>query len=408
MGPWLIEPDPLDKHWSPAFSAQGEVQLSVEDLPTPNLILDVDALTRNLQNMREWTTEVGVRLAPHGKTTMAPGLWHWQVDAGAWGISVANFFQLRVAHHVGIPRVLVANEFLSPGGLQWLSETLSITSAETFDVVCWADSVAGVELMEKQLTASGANRPLGVCVEIGALHGRTGIRAAAEARAVAERIAASEVLQLRGVAAYEGSVPAPVEGDHASAVARYVQKVRAVFTDLSDIYETAGPILTCGGSAWFDIVAEQLAPSAQEVPGTEVILRSGAFAIHDHGHYERVTPGRTRTGPRFVPSAFSYARVLSAPEDGLVVLDAGKRDIPYDIDLPRVLGVFARGTWREVSAEVFKTDDQHAYVRVDQAALKVGDLVRLGLSHPCTMFDKWRSVLLMEKNQLVGAVRTYF
>src|SRR5699024_92432 len=127
-----------------------------------------------------------------------------------------------------------------------------------------------------------------------------------------------------------------------------------------------------------------------------------------HGHYKKVTPNTTRSGPEFQPAAHAYSRVLSSPEPGLALLDAGKRDVPYDLQLPRILGVQRNKDWESIDAAVVKTDDQHAYVRVTDGELKVGEMVRLGLSHPCTIFDKWRSILLVEDEQVVGSLPTYF
>lgn len=408
MGPWLVEPDLLDKHYSSAVMQASEEPMPLENIPTPSLTLDMDTLAYNLGAMRDWANKVGVEIAPHGKTTMAPALWRWQLDAGAWAISVANIFQLRIARYAQVPRVIVANEIVTPDGLAWLGRELSETDPASFDVICWTDSLAGVELMENALRRAGADRPLGVSVELGAWGSRTGARDLVTAREIAVAVRESDLLELRGIAAYEGSVPAPESGDQSAAVREFLSWVYEGFVELADLYETSEPLLSAGGSAWFDIVAEELAPAARDIEGTHVVLRSGAYVVHDHGHYKKVTPNATRSGPEFQPAAHAYSRILSSPEPGLALLDAGKRDVPYDLHLPRILGVRRNNSWERIDATVVKTDDQHAYVRVPDGELKVGEMVRLGLSHPCTIFDKWRSVLLVEDEQVVGSLPTYF
>ena len=110
--------------------------------------------------------------------------------------------------------------------------------------------------------------------------------------------------------------------------------------------------------------------------------------------------------------------MLSRPEPGLVVLDAGKRDLPFDLDLPVPLAAVRRGRVPGGTAEavplgkatVTRLNDQHAYVDVEPASeLAVGDVVRLGLSHPCTAFDKWRAIPVVDDAGIVvDVLRTYF
>jgi D-serine deaminase-like pyridoxal phosphate-dependent protein len=190
--------------------------------------------------------------------------------------------------------------------------------------------------------------------------------------------------------------------------------------DLVPRCETDEPIITAGGSAYFDRVVELLGPAAAAT-GSRLVLRSGSYVIHDDGLYAGRTPSATRSGPRFVAAAHVWARVLSVPEPGLALLDAGKRDVAYDAGLPRPLSIVRdhrSGPDRQVLASGTVTDinDQHAFWRpAEPAPAAVGDLVQLGLSHPCTIFDKWRSALLVQGQlaegqppRVLGAVPTYF
>src|SRR3954447_9556664 len=85
---------------------------SLEDLGTPLLTLDAIALDHNLRTMADWCADAGVDLAPHGKTTMAPALWHRQLAAGAQGITLANLAQVRVGRAFGLRRIHLANTLL--------------------------------------------------------------------------------------------------------------------------------------------------------------------------------------------------------------------------------------------------------------------------------------------------------
>jgi D-serine deaminase-like pyridoxal phosphate-dependent protein len=172
------------------------------------------------------------------------------------------------------------------------------------------------------------------------------------------------------------------------------------FADAPEILATAG------GSALFDRVADRLRfPRTLSRP-VRVVLRSGCYLTHDDGLYRRVSPlGELR------PALELWARVLSCPEPGLAIAGFGKRDAPYDIDLPVV-----REVRREVGGapavdglHVEALNDQHAFLRDADRVLRVGDVLVCGISHPCTAFDKWSLIpVLDERDAVVDAIRTLF
>ena len=112
----------------------------------------------------------------------------------------------------------------------------------------------------------------------------------------------------------------------------------------------------------------------------------------------------------------TWARVVSRPEPGLALLDAGKRDVPFDEGLPTPqlvasqLGAPAR---RLTGGEIVAVNDQHAFLTIQPGSdIRVGDVVRLGLSHPCTAFDKWRWIPVVAPDEtdpvVIDLIRTYF
>jgi D-serine deaminase-like pyridoxal phosphate-dependent protein len=148
------------------------------------------------------------------------------------------------------------------------------------------------------------------------------------------------------------------------------------------------------------------------VPST-TILRSGAYLTHDHGTYAGSTPF-TRIPGHLYPALRVWAQVVSTPQDGLTILGAGKRDLPYDAGLPVVLRRHRTGEAPVaiVGWTLTRTNDQHAYLEeTDPLAtvLAVGDLLELGISHPCTAFDKWRAIPVIDAGQrVVDVVTTWF
>jgi D-serine deaminase-like pyridoxal phosphate-dependent protein len=144
-----------------------------------------------------------------------------------------------------------------------------------------------------------------------------------------------------------------------------------------------------------------------------VVLRSGCYVTHDTRFYEGLSPlGARATGAeRLRPALEAWGAVLSRPEPGLALLLLGKRDAAHDIDLPMPFAVRGRDGLRAAEGlEVVDLNDQHAFVRVPPAdPLAVGDLVGCGMSHPCTAFDKWRLIPVVDDDYaVVDAVHTFF
>jgi len=167
------------------------------------------------------------------------------------------------------------------------------------------------------------------------------------------------------------------------------------------------PIVSAGGSAFFDVVAEVL--SGQ---GWEVILRSGCYLIHDHGKYDRVSPLNRVGGERFRPALSVWSTVLSRPEPDRLVIDMGRRDVANDAGAPVVVEAVARGGGSVAvdGLEVVRMFDQHIIVSSPRTSeLRVGDRVRVGISHPCTTMDKWKWIpTVTDSDRIDGVIRTYF
>jgi D-serine deaminase-like pyridoxal phosphate-dependent protein len=415
-----------DKAVAPAWYGRSTSEVAAEghlldELSTPIATLDRAAADHNVRTMAAWCAAARVSLAPHGKTTMAPALWLEQLDAGAWAITVANEPQLRVARGVGVPRVVLANLLLRPAGLAWLASEMAADPG--FEFLCWVDSVDAVRLMDAALVAAGARRPVPVLVEVGSPGARTGARTPTDALDVAEAVLAAPSLALAGVAGYEGVVAHGAHPDAVALVDGFLEQMMGLHRQLLDRYEVAEPVLSAGGSAYFDRVVAVLGGAVDDRPGgrpTRVVVRSGAYVTHDDGAYRRSTPSVRDSGPQFRPALHVWGRVISTPEPGIAYLDAGKRDLPYDEGLPEVQLLRRREPDGSVSStplsghQIVNTNDQHAHVRVPVGSpLVVGDVVRLGISHPCTLFDKWSLIPVLDDATasdpvVVDLLRTHF
>ena len=383
------------------------LEAPLRSFSTPLLVLDDAAMHHNLRVMSEWTSERGLELMPHGKTTMAPVLWRRQLEAGCTGITVATGWQADLALREGVPTVQLANTCTDPALLRRLAAHLSAHPEQ--ELVCWADSLATIDLLERELPA-GAR--LGVLVELGADGARTGAREEELAVRIAERVAASPVLRLVGAAGYEGAIAHDRSATSLAAVAEYCGRLAAQAERLRPLIE-GEPWVSAGGSAYFDLVADAFAP----LTDMRAILRSGAYIVHDSGFYRGISPLDTTRDvaeeQALLPGMRAYARVVSLPEPGLALLDAGKRDVPYDEGLPTPLGVSPTlgGPEQPLDGEITALNDQHAFLRpAGTAQLAIGDVVTLGLSHPCTAFDKWRLIPVVDAatGTVREAVETFF
>ncbi|MFI8309045.1 alanine racemase [Streptomyces microflavus] len=379
---------------------------------TPVLALSAESVEHNLALLEAYAERHNLAFAPHGKTSMAPQLFADQLKRGAWGITAAVPHQARVYRAYGIGRIFLANELVDAVALRWLAGEMS--ADPEFRFICYVDSVRGVELMEEALSAAGATRPVDVVVELGAGEGaRTGARTEADCAAVADAVAAAGSLRLVGVAGYEGEVPDADPGRVREWLRRLVA-LAATFDAEKRFTGAEEIVISAGGSAWFDAVADVFAEIPELSSPVLKLLRSGAYVSHDDGHYKHVTPfNRVPEEGALEPAFRLWAQVVSRPSGEQAFLNAGKRDAAYDLDLPeaQVVRSARDGSVRPATGiTVTGLSDQHTWVRTEKGAeLEVGDWVGMGLSHPCTSFDKWQLIPLVEADGTVSDyIRTFF
>ena len=391
--------------------------LLANDLPFPLAVIHRNALAHNVAWMQDYAKRKGVALAPHGKTTMSPQLFQMQLAGGAWGMSFATLYQATVGIEAGARRIIIANQVVCDADFDALATLLGRYP----DLRVWflVDSVAQLALIEDWATRRGATTPFDVLLEMGIPGQRTGCRTQEEALHLAQKIVASRAVRLGGIECYEGGV-ATCDSAHdvreVTALVRRVTEVVRACVQL-DLFEDDQLLITAGGSAVFDLVIPLLRLLDLQRPMMGV-LRSGCYITHDHGNYARflrLVESREGLDASLQPALEVWAMVQSVPESGLALLTCGRRDVSYDLEMPLPQHHAARGS-RQINAvpadwKISALNDQHAYLRFDPAGLvpKVGDRVGLGISHPCTTFDKWQVLMLVTANyDVVGAVRTYF
>lgn len=388
-------------------------------LPFPLAVLKQSALKHNLAWMQNFCNQRGLDIAPHGKTTMSPELYRLQLEAGAWGISFATVFQAGLGIRHGVERIIIANQVFQASDLDSLSDLLQ--QHPHVQVFFLVDSLAQVALIEAWQTSRSAKTVFTVLIELGIEGKRTGCRDDAQALELARHIKASSSLALHGIECYEGALATCHHEHDSKAVSALMSRVQSLAQacEAENLFEGHEVLITAGGSAIFDLIAEHLKPLLTRP--ARGVLRSGCYLTHDHVHYKnmlRCVGERLQLTETLKPALEVISCVQSCPEPGLALLSMGKRDISFDMDLPIAV-------WRAVLNDaktkgvpshwtISALNDQHAYLRFDANAPedehpKVGQLVGCGISHPCTTFDKWRWMpLVNDQYEVVDAISIHF
>jgi D-serine dehydratase len=385
---------------------------AMRDLEYPVLVLHEEELVHNIITMADYCRRHRVELAPHAKTSLSPQLIRRQIEAGAWGATAATAAQVRGLLAVGVPRILMANLLVDPVAIRWIA-THVLGEVDT-GFFCYVDSMASVELLDRECGQVTPSRPLDVLVEMGYVGGRTGVRSLEESLSVARAVNQSDHLRLAGVAGYEGLMPGAADGEPAG-LGTYLDSIAETTHQLNEAGLFAAdrvPLVSAGGSAYFDRVVARLGPDRFPFP-VQTVLRSGCYLTHDHGIYRRTSPfdGRgTAEGPRLQPALELLASVLSRPEPTLVIVGFGRRDVPIDDQLPVVLGRYGDDHRRSdlPGVRVMKLNDQHAFLQVpEELQVGLGEVWSFGVSHPCGAFDRWPAIPLVDHDhQITGAVTT--
>ncbi|EJL85206.1 putative amino acid aldolase or racemase [Herbaspirillum sp. CF444] len=388
-----------------------------EDLSLPTAVLYEERLSHNLDWMQRFVTEYGVKLAPHGKTTMAPKLFARQLATGAWGITLATAHQTNAAYHHGVRRVLMANQLVGKQNMAIISRLLEDPSFEFFCLVDSADLVdqLGSFFSERRQT-------LNVLLELGPVGGRTGVRNNEQQDTVLAAVKRWQgSIALSGIEVYEGVLKE--EADIRLFLQRAVQCAKDLAGQGYFSHRSAQKpvVLTGAGSAWYDVVAEEFASADIGVP-LDVVLRPGCYLTHDVGVYRAAqeqiqtrNPVAKKMRSELLPALQLWAYVQSIPESDKAIIALGKRDAAFDAGLPLPVKRFRPGldtmpVNSPLHWEVTGMMDQHAYLKINAGDdIKVGDMIAFDISHPCLTFDKWRHLPVLDGQfNVIDIVQTFF
>src|SRR5829696_9331813 len=233
---------------------------ALRHLEYPVLVLHEDALAHNITTMADYCGRHRVELAPHAKTSLSPQLIRRQIEAGAWGVTAATAAQVRGLLAIGVPRILMANLLVDPVAIRWIA-TRVLGEVDT-GFSCYVDSVASVEVLDRECGQVTVTGRLDVLLEVGYIGGRTGVRSLEESLSVARAVNQSDHLCLVGVTGFEGLMPGAAAGEPAGLGA-YLDSIAQTAHRLNRAGLFAAgrvPLVSAGGSAYFDRVVAHLGP----------------------------------------------------------------------------------------------------------------------------------------------------
>ncbi|NIM41576.1 MAG: DSD1 family PLP-dependent enzyme, partial [Hydrogenophaga sp.] len=300
----------------------GLIGQGVAAIDTPALVIDLDAMDRNLHRMADWCQARGLRLRPHAKMHKCAELAKLQMAHGAVGVCVQKIGEALALSAAGVTDVYISNEVVDPAKLTRLARAVRAGGTRFAIAV---DSALGVERLAQALAAAGVRGPgaIDVFVEIDVGHGRCGAAPGEPALALAHAVAAHAALRLAGLQAYHGAAQhqrTPQERrDTVARAAQAVARTRALI-------EGAGlalPLVTGAGTGTF--VHEAASGQWGE-------LQAGSYLFMDADYAANTADGES---PAFEHALFVKAQVMSRPE-GRAVIDAGHKSHAIDSGLPRV------------------------------------------------------------------------
>lgn len=364
-------------------------------VPTPCLVVDRDALVRNVRRMEEFLAEQPAALRPHAKTHKCPEIARLQLEAGATGITCAKLGEAETMAEAGIPDILIANQVMSPGKLSRLARL-----ASSCRMTVAADDPTNLRELSFHVREAGSR--IGVLVEVDIGMGRCGVPPGGRALELAKLAADLPGIEFRGLMGYEGHSVFIQEREERRS--RCLEALRLLL-ETRDLLEDSGlpvGVVSAGGTGTFDITGS--------LPGVTEI-QAGSYIFMD-ARYRTVTQF-------FEPSLSLVSTVISRPAPDRIVIDAGLKAVSTEFGLP--VAVFPE------IPRLLRLAEEHGILRLEDgppsppptpigspasapvpkehcytppAAIRPGDLCVLLPSHCCTTVNLHSKYIVVQNGQI--------
>jgi D-serine deaminase-like pyridoxal phosphate-dependent protein len=336
---------------------------SVNAIDTPALVVDLDAMKRNLSRMAEFAKKHDVRWRPHAKMHKSVALAKLQMQAGAVGVCVQKTAEAQAMVAGGIYNVYISNEVIAPQKLARVAALAHQVAAENGQLAIAVDSAEGInrlaQAMNQARAQHGAAAVIDVFVEIDVGQRRCGVAPGQAAVALAHEIRKHPALRFAGLQAYHGKAQHMRSArERREAIAIVVEE--AVYT--RKLIEAEGmPVDLVTGAGTGSMVCE----AASGVFGE---LQAGSFMFMDADYAGNE---RDPAQPHFEHALFVKSQVISSRED-YAVCDAGHKSHAIDSGLPKVLALDP-----ESELDYFNGGDEHGILRPAGASRRIPAIGRM-------------------------------
>lgn len=342
----------------------------VDAIDTPSLVVDLDAMQRNLTRMAEFAAKHDIRWRPHAKMHKSSALAKVQMQAGAVGVCVQKTAEAEAMFEGGVFNVYISNEVVSPAKLARVAQLAQRAATERGRLAIAVDSLAGIrglaQALEQARVPRGEQGAIDVFVEIDVGQGRCGVAPGEEAVALAKEIREHPALRFAGLQAYHGRAQ-HLRSPQArrDAIAMVVQDV--VYT--RKLIEAEGiPVELVTGAGTGSMVCE----AASGVFGE---LQAGSFLFMDADY---AANERDPAQPQFEHALFVKSQVISRSAQH-AVCDAGHKSQAIESGMPQVV---AAGP--DAALDYFNGGDEHGILRPAAGSRQLpalGDVVWLIPGH---------------------------
>ncbi len=326
--------------------------MKLREIPTPALVVDVDAMERNIRRMAEFFAESACKLRPHFKAHKTPAIARRQLAAGSCtGLTCATVGEAEIVVAEQLTDdILIANQVVGPGKAARVAKL-----AARAELKVAVDSQAGLEDLAQAARAEGTE--VGVVVDVNVGLPRCGIGPGHPTLELAKQVDATEGVRLHGLMGYEGHVVG-IE-DREEREARAAKAMGRLLGTAKMLRADGLPceIVSAGGTGTYDITGRM--DGITEIQAGSYVLMDTAYAKLD------------------IPFELAFSvlgTVLSRPRPELCAADNGHKACSMDHGNPAVKGI--------EGASVLFLSDEHASITLPaDSAVAVGDRIELWPSH---------------------------
>jgi 3-hydroxy-D-aspartate aldolase len=335
-----------------------EIGMSLDEVDTPALVIDLDAFERNLRRLPERIAGGKVRLRPHAKTHKCPVIALRQMALGAVGVCVQKVGEAEAMVNGGVADVLVTNEIV---GRQKLRRLMALGYLARIGVCI--DDAGQVPALEAAAGEAGITLPVYVEVNMGG--NRCGVEPGEPALDLARRVADAPHLGVAGLQAYHGSAQHLRNWEERRAAIAQAADRAGSTRNLLESHGISCPVVTGAGTGSFEFEAAS---------GVYTELQCGSYIFMDADYGRNLDRDGAPTRA-FEPSLFVWATVMSRPTRERAIVDAGLKALAFDSGPPLV--------WDEPGASYERASDEHGRLDVAGATnrLFIGDKIRLVPGH---------------------------